>query len=143
MQQIFSFSQIACYLESPDHYYKYYVKKEKRPFSKEAYFGTLLHNTLQRFYEYHVMENPTDNKQSLFAFEEKTKTPQKQDLLEIFDTAITKGNVLDPSEQLAMHKEGHRVLSLFYDTFTKEAFGNPWLIEKKFVWPISNTYALQ
>lgn len=132
MKPKFSFSQIDLYLRCPKAYEFCYIKKIPQKFSIYAHFWSLIHNTLQTFFERKKrnLEIP-----SLFW---NTEPEDLEWLLEIFSSKFNWENFWDEWENF--FERWNEILENFLEeeNFLAEKRKNqkkisvPFLIEKKF-----------
>lgn len=117
LPKAFSFSQMQTYEMCP---YKYmFANVLKIPTFGNHYFtfGSVIHNSLQKFLEMYFMEKQQD----LFeAIENKDDLPKIEKLLEIYDENWSDDWYQDAKQKDEYYKKGKELLKNFYNNFTKE-----------------------
>ncbi|MBT4937242.1 PD-(D/E)XK nuclease family protein, partial [Candidatus Peregrinibacteria bacterium] len=121
-----SYSQLAMYQTCPKKYEFCYVLKIPQKISKAASFGSVIHNTLYRFYQ-KILEQ--ENTPSLF--DEHQPDISLKALLSLYHKSWFSRGYSSKLEEEKRKKEGEDVLKRFFKKHGKN-FGSPLYLEKSF-----------
>ena len=127
----FSFSQIDLYKRCPKAYYFQYVKKIPQKFSIYAYFWSVIHNTLQKFFEWkkEKFESPMLF-WDFFDEEKEFSDDSLENLLKIFSEKFNWENFWDEAENF--YERWKKILENFYQNENIWDWVLPFFIEKRF-----------
>jgi CRISPR/Cas system-associated exonuclease Cas4 (RecB family) len=129
-----SYSQLISYDFCPKKYEFCYILKIPQKIHKAASFGTVIHNTLYRFYQ-KIEEH--DNTQSLF--EEYNPDISYKSLLQIYDQNWSSHGYTSKQEEAERKKQGESFLQIFFQKHSHN-FKSPLYLEKPFKIHLENFY---
>ena len=110
-----SYSRLAMYQTCPKKYEFCYVLKIPPKLNKAASFGTVLHNTLYRFYQ-RMLEH--ENPPSLFDDQPKPDISLNS-LLNLYEKSWISWGYASRSEEIERKKEGELFLRKFFKKHEK------------------------
>ena len=129
MPKRLSYSQISNFKDCPRKYEYSYLYKIPGEGSPAMSFGTSIHNTLKRFYDYlQTSEIP-----SLF----KEKRDDLSMFLDIYDNSFIYSDYLTRKHQQQAYEGGKEMLKKYYK-MNGPKFKLPYLSEKSFVLPMGD-----